>query len=198
METKKYKLKELKVADYNPRKMDQSVYDKLKRSIKEFGYLEPIIFNKKTGNIVGGNHRYEVLKEEYGLNHCVDVIVVDMDLKKEKALNLALNKISGEWNQDKLREVFKDIDNISDLTGFDNFEKETILFEMPELGNIDIIGKQIGLRYPLTFTFSSEKEFKEITDFFNKTDHGWKYRTEPNSMLLKQLIEEEKERVKEN
>ena len=71
---------ELKPADYNPRKDLQPgdpEYDKLKRSLTEFGYVEPAIWNKTTGNIVGGHQRLKVLED---LGHTdVDVIVVELD-----------------------------------------------------------------------------------------------------------------------
>ena len=64
--------------------------------MSEFGYVEPIIWNKRTGNIVGGHQRYKILKDlNYEEAECV---VVDLDDAHEKALNVALNKISGEFD----------------------------------------------------------------------------------------------------
>ena len=101
IETKK--ISELNPALYNPRKDLQpgdKEYEKLKKSIEEFGYVEPVIWNKQTGNIVGGHQRLKILKAQ-GLDE-VDCVVVDMSEAKEKALNIALNKITGEWNLEKL------------------------------------------------------------------------------------------------
>ena len=89
-------------ADYNPRKdlkPGDAEYEKLKRSIEQFGYVEPVIWNQTTGRVVGGHQRLKVLMD-MGMTE-VDCVVVEMDEDKEKALNIALNKISGEWDTDK-------------------------------------------------------------------------------------------------
>src|SRR5574344_1537461 len=97
MEIKKVNVAELRAAKYNPRKdlkPGDEEFEKLKRSIETFGYVEPVIWNKRTGNVVGGHQRLKVLKH---LGHTeVDCVVLDIDLLQEKALNVALNKISGE------------------------------------------------------------------------------------------------------
>lgn len=101
---------ELKPADYNPRKDLQpgdAEYEKLKRSLTEFGYVEPVIWNSTTGHVVGGHQRLKVL-EDLGHN-TVDVIVVELDETREKALNIALNKISGEWDNDKFSNEYKKV-----------------------------------------------------------------------------------------
>ncbi len=81
-------------ADYNPRKdlkPGDPEYEKLKRSLSEFGYVEPVIWNKTTGNVVGGHQRLKVLID-IGVTE-VECVVVEMGEEKEKALNVALNKI---------------------------------------------------------------------------------------------------------
>lgn len=97
MQIEKRAVADLKAAEYNPRKDLQpgdAEYEKLKRSIQEFGYVEPVIWNKRTGVVVGGHQRLKVMKD-LGYTE-VDCVVVDLDEAKEKALNIALNKISGE------------------------------------------------------------------------------------------------------
>jgi len=120
MQIEKMKVSDLKYAPYNPRKIDEKELAKLKRSISEFGYVEPIVWNERTGFVVGGNQRLKALRE-LGIEE-VDVVVVDLDDAKEKALNVALNKISGEWDFIKLKDVLTDIDTGDfdiELTGFD-------------------------------------------------------------------------------
>ena len=110
-------------ADYNPRKDLKSgdpEYEKLKRSLKEFGYVEPVIWNKTTSHVVGGHQRLKVLLD-MGVTE-VDCVVVEMDAEKEKALNVALNKISGDWDKDKLALLIADLQGADfdvSLTGFD-------------------------------------------------------------------------------
>lgn len=131
MKIQKIKTEKLISASYNPRKNLQpgdAEYEKLKRSISEFGYVEPIIWNQRTEQVVGGNQRLKVLKE-LGFEE-VDCVVIDVSEEKEKALNVALNKIDGEWDLDKLtillQEItIKDIDE--ELTGFEKTEINEIL-----------------------------------------------------------------------
>lgn len=124
------KLANLKPADYNPRieltaGMDE--YEKLKQSILEFGFVDPPIFNKRTGNLVGGHQRVAVAKD-LELYEEIEVSVVDLPLDKEKALNVALNKISGQWDDDKLAELLIDLDALLlELTGFDESEIQEII-----------------------------------------------------------------------
>ena len=122
----KMKTENLLPADYNPRKdlkPGDAEYEKLKRSIEQFGYVEPVIWNKTTGRVVGGHQRLKVLID-MGITE-VDCVVVEMDESKEKALNIALNKISGEWDKDKLALLITDLqveDFDVSLTGFDAAE----------------------------------------------------------------------------
>ena len=113
-------------ADYNPRKdlkPGDLEYEKLKRSIEQFVYVEPVIWNRVTGRVVGGHQRLKVLMD-MGIME-IDCVVVEMDEAKEKALNIALNKISGDWDKDKLALLIADLqgeDFDVSLTGFDPAE----------------------------------------------------------------------------
>ena len=120
MNTKKVKLSEVKLPSYNPRTMPKEELENLKRSIKRFGYVEPIVINRRTGHVVGGNQRVIALRE-LGFEEA-EAVEVDLSLQEEKALNLALNKISGEWDIPKLKEVLLELkaeDFDIELTGFD-------------------------------------------------------------------------------
>lgn len=125
------KIDTLLPAVYNPRKdltPEDKEYQKIKRSIEEFGYVEPIIYNVTTGTVVGGHQRLKVLKE---LGY-TDIAVVEIEEtpEREKALNLALNKIEGEWDMAALKDLLEDLDTGSiemDLTGFDDWEIEQLM-----------------------------------------------------------------------
>ena len=130
MNIEKRSIKDLKPAEYNPRKAltpDDAEYQKIKRSIEKFGYIDPIIINKD-GTIIGGHQRHTVLSD-LGYTEA-DVVVVDLSKDDEKALNVALNKISGEWDELKLKDLLVELDlgdyDIS-LTGFDNHELEELI-----------------------------------------------------------------------
>ena len=130
MEIVRKSIGELKPAPYNPRKDIQpgdSEYEKLRRSLEEFGYVEPVIWNERTGYVVGGHQRLKVLRE-LGETE-IDCVVVDLPEAQEKALNIALNKISNDWDDEKLTALleelrFSDVDVT--LTGFDSEELDKV------------------------------------------------------------------------
>jgi ParB-like chromosome segregation protein Spo0J len=122
MDIRKVAIGSIKAAEYNPRRDLQpgdEQYELIKKGITEFGLVDPLIWNEKTGNLVGGHQRLKVLRE---LGHTeVDVSVVSLTLVKEKALNVALNKLSGEWDMPLLKDLLQEIDTGEldmELTGF--------------------------------------------------------------------------------
>ena len=124
---------ELKPAEYNPRKRLQpgdEEYERLKRSIEAFGYVDPIIINAD-GTVIGGHQRLFVLQD---LGYAeADVAVVDLSKADEKALNVALNKISGEWDDEKLAALFADL-NMDEydlsMTGYGQDEISEIMSKL--------------------------------------------------------------------
>lgn len=155
MKIVKKKIDDLKPADYNPRKdlkPGDKEYEKLKRSIKEFGYVEPVIFNERTGTIVGGHQRLKVLKDLGYVE--IDCVIVDISLEQEKVLNVALNKISGEWDNALLGDLLKELETTGydiTLTGFDLSEAKDLFGK----GSIENIHED---------NFNAEKEVNEITE----------------------------------
>lgn len=129
MKIEKKHIDDLKPAEYNPRielQPDDEEYQSLKRSIEEFGLVDPIIYNEQTGNVVGGHQRLKVAKD-LGYKE-FDVSVVSMSEEKEKALNIALNKISGNWDDEKLKELLSELDsNELMLTGFNEDEIDSLM-----------------------------------------------------------------------
>lgn len=147
MEIVKLPINQIELSDYNPRKdlrPGDSEYEKLYNSIKEFGYVSPIIVNKNNNVIIGGHQRYKVLRE-LGYEE-VDSILVDLDEQREKALNIALNKIEGEWDMDKLTELFAEFQAEGmdmSLTGFDQVEIDDLI------GNFDPLEDDESTAAPL-------------------------------------------------
>ena len=138
MELTKQKIGDLKIATYNPRKElneKDKEYQKIKNSIIEFGYVAPIIINADK-TVISGHQRIKFLKD-LGYEE-IDCIVVNFDKNKEKLLNIALNKISGEWDYQKLESIFNELDeNNIDLliTGFDEKEINKLIKETEETMN---------------------------------------------------------------
>jgi ParB-like chromosome segregation protein Spo0J len=100
MNIQKVKISELKPAPYNPRKSNEKQEANLKASLEKFGVVEPIIFNKQTGFIVGGHFRVRELKK-LGIKE-VDCVIVDLSPEDEKELNIRLNANTGEWDWEML------------------------------------------------------------------------------------------------
>jgi DNA modification methylase len=147
----KISIENINPAVYNPRKDLQPgdvEYEKLKKSISEFDIVEPLVWNKRSGNLVGGHQRLKILKE-LGYKE-VEVSVVDLPDAKEKALNLALNKISGEWDFPLLKDILEEINTGEfdiEITGFDDKEIEDLMTKYYEptdgLTDEDAIPEQV-------------------------------------------------------
>ena len=134
MEIVKMKLSELNPAAYNPRKElkpGDPAYEKLKASILSFGNVEPIVWNRSTGNVIGGHQRLRVLMD-LGVSES-EISVVELTEVDEKRLNIALNKITGEWDDEKLTALLADITaGGADVysAGFDDQELSSMFAEL--------------------------------------------------------------------
>jgi len=171
MEDWKVELKELNEMTGNPRKISKDELEKLVYSIKEytcnmpdyqetggFRLITPIVINSLNNNVIGGHQRLKALRElnQYWI-HKNDIRWIDIkDTAKEKALNLALNKISGEWDAPKLDEWLNDLyinDFDMNLTGFSDEELYDYL-------DIDFMPKE-----PSDIQHISKKETSDLIKF---------------------------------
>lgn len=142
------KVDDLKGANYNPRKHDEQAKEQLKKSVKKYGLVDPLIVNsspKRKNILIGGHFRLKVAKE-LGYKEVPVVFVHIPDIKKEKELNLRLNKNTGEWDMDLLREFDMELlldvgfgdEDLSDIwddsleTEDDNFDVEKELEKVKE------------------------------------------------------------------
>jgi len=138
MDIRTITIDKINAATYNPRvdlQPGDPEYEKLKQSIEAFGYIDPIIWNERSGNMVGGHQRYKIMVNEQ--NHTeLAVSVVDLDDQQEKLLNVALNKVSGRWDDEALARLLDDLQESGadlDLSGFDSNEIEGLIEEFKEL-----------------------------------------------------------------
>lgn len=162
----RWKIADLRPAEYNPRKRLQpgdEEYERLKRSIETFGYVDPIIVNAD-GTVIGGHQRLFVLQDLGYLE--ADVSVVSLSKADEKALNIALNKISGEWDEEKLAAIFAELDvegyDLS-LTGFEYDEYKSITEAIQEsvMADIDDINSKSEVNI---HKLKIDKTVVELTD----------------------------------
>ena len=126
MSTETIKITDIVPARYNPRKISNEDYNKLSNSINEYGLVDPIIIHLSNNHIIGGHQRFEVLMDEYmnGNNDYHELILIRRgdigwifpdeelkikDINHEKSLNITLNKVQGEWDFEKLEDLFNDL-----------------------------------------------------------------------------------------
>ena len=166
MKTKTLRLSDIKMAEYNPRrelKPGDEEYERLKNSITEFGFVEPIIVNVRNMTLVGGHQRYNVLKD-LGETE-TEAIVVDLDEAGEKTLNVALNKIEGDWDTVKLQELFRELSAESiERTSFSKIEIDDILHEMHAAEAAIDAGELGDADTDVTVEGNSEKNDSSQTD----------------------------------
>lgn len=119
--------KDIKLADYNPRKIDEETKKRLKKAMKKYGLVQPLIYNKRTGVLVSGHQRLSIMDEEAkGKDYKIQVAVIDVSPEDEKRLNVQLNNTSmmGMFDDDMLRDLADDI-GTEDL-GFSDAEIDLI------------------------------------------------------------------------
>ena len=133
-------IEKLRPAPYNPRfalAPGDPGYERLERSIDEFELVQPPVWNERTGHIVGGHQRIEVLRRR-GVSD-VDCVIVDLPLEREQALNVALNnpRVGGDWDPAKLVDLLDELHGLPDfdvmLTGFDEQQLRDLVLSPHEL-----------------------------------------------------------------
>jgi len=135
------KISELTPAPYNPRESTEKQESQLKQSLKKFGVVEPIIYNKQTGYIVGGHFRVREL-QKLGYTE-IECVIVDLSEEDEKELNIRLNANTGQWDWDELANNFE-LEDLNDW-GLEvpnmkhELEAEDDNFEEPENVETDIV-----------------------------------------------------------
>lgn len=131
IEIRRMRLSDLSPSAYNPRIRlvpGTPPYEDLRNSIRTFGYVDPLVWNEDTGNLVGGHQRFWILQDD-GVEEA-DVSVVRLDLDREKTLNILLNnpKVQGEFDPNRLRNVLDSLDaELSVMTGFVDADIEAML-----------------------------------------------------------------------
>lgn len=148
MEIKKIAVTELRGSTYNPRvtlRPGEPEFESLRKSIREFGLVDPLIINKNF-TVIGGHQRLAVLQDE-GATHA-DCIVLDLTPERERALNVALNRIGGEWDEIKLKDVLHELEQSPDidstLTGFSSREIAAIMGEMARIERPVVVSTDSG------------------------------------------------------
>jgi hypothetical protein len=172
----------LKPAKYNPRIMEETEHEKLDDVIKYFGLVDPVIFNTKTGVIIGGNQRYEHIKDqEKGFVLELGDIswyFTEEDLKletvaDEKALNLALNKITGYFDDSLVTPMIEEI-SITDtpLTFIDDEEISRLLGGFDDV-KLDTGDGETDGRYDKDGEYAKKQEKHKQQTFYLREGDEW-------------------------
>ncbi len=152
-------------ACYNPRKISDHDLDALRRSLRFFGAVQPVVVNTRTNRIVGGHQRVKAAEAE-GID-ALPVVYVDLDEPTEKQLNLALNRVSGEFDRERLEELVRDLDASGadlGLTGFTDKELAELVGGAPDSGGADEPADEGGYQsqYGVIVMCSNEAEQERV------------------------------------
>lgn len=129
-------IEKINPAAYHPRvdlQPGDPEYEQLRESIEAFGYIDPIVWNERTGNMVGGHQRYKILRARGDTE--IFVSVVDLDDQQERLLNLAMNKVQGRWDEEALARLLQDLQDgggVLKLSGFDEAEIADLIAGLPQ------------------------------------------------------------------
>lgn len=167
------KLADMAPAEYNPRKDLQPgdhEWEKIENSLETFGMVEPIVFNERSGRIVGGHQRAKILA--HNGEEEVDVSIVDLSDEDEKILCAKLNRVQGYWDTTKLAELLTEIKEATgsiEATGFDEWEMESLTKEYDHIDDLmeddfTDAGSHEQTTFAITFTFPIDS--KESIDGF--------------------------------
>lgn len=174
MQIEKKQIKDLDRAEYNPRIElipGDTEYENLRRSFATYGMLIPVVWNKRTNRVVGGHQRLTVLENEGETE--VDVSVVDLDETQERQLNVALNKIEGGWDEEKLADLLTELGEDATLTGFTQQEIDSLTNDINSLIDGDTIDEELKaieelFNVSLTFDKADQEELKAYVKDYGK------------------------------
>jgi len=174
VKVERWKLKDISPADYNPRTITDESLVGLGKSVDEFGYVEPLVVNKRTGRLISGHQRFKVLTlrevEE------VDVVIVDLDEAKEKALNITMNNqmIQGDWTNN-LGDLLNELQENDSINIFDlSFDMLALEMKIPLLSDEKLSeeksddGVDKDFDYRLIIECDDEKQQADLIDRFVK------------------------------
>lgn len=150
----KKKMKDLKFWDKNPNEMDIAEFEALKQSMEKFGFIEPIVIDEK-GRIIGGNHRATVIYQMGGDKaEVICTVISGLSEEDKDKLGLALNKIHGTNNPDKLKALIASFEMPDEILKL-GFAPEEL-----ELLNIDTTAYEPGSEL---FETMHQPSFKMVT-----------------------------------
>ncbi len=196
MKIVKKKISELVLPEYNPRRITNKQLEQLEKSIVEFGYIVPIIWNKRTGHVVSGNQRVKALRELFGNNYEIEVVEIDVDKKTEKQINVVVNAIKGDWDNNKLAQILDELEmkGKADLTGFTKREIRRLLEEYSSIreteeelfADVEEMLKRREVVYKIAIEFDDARKHEYVAIMIKKLKQKWKLKDKAD--VLERLI----------
>ena len=176
MEIRKVKVKNLRPADYNPRQDLQPgdrEYDKIANSMDEFGYIDPIVWNERTGNIVDGHQRIKMLPSDPEAE--IYVSVVNLSERDEKILNAALNKCEGKQDDAKIIAILNELGDEAYETGFSEMEIQALESNIDDLVDGDFLENELSsieelFNLQLTFNAQDKADLRAFVKDYGKEE----------------------------
>ena len=157
------RIDEMERATYNPRidlMPEDEEFQYLEESMRRFGQVLPVVWNQRTNRVVSGHQRLSVL--EYWGEEKAEVSVVDLDETKEKQLNLALNKITGSWDNEKLKSVLEELGDDALGIGFSKAEIDALENDIAAALDADFLQEELsGIEETFNIELSFNKEEHE-------------------------------------
>lgn len=174
MQIERKKIRDMDRAAYNPRIElipGDTEYENLRRSITTYGLIIPVVWNKRTNRVVGGHQRLTVLENEGETE--VDVSVVDLDETQERQLNVALNKVEGGWDEEKLGDLLAELGEDVTLTGFTQQEIDSLTNDIDSFIDGDTVDEELKaieelFNVSLTFDKADQEELKAYVKDYGK------------------------------
>ena len=174
MQIERKKIRDMDRAAYNPRIElipGDTEYENLRRSITTYGLIIPVVWNKRTNRVVGGHQRLTVLENEGETE--VDVSVVDLNETQERQLNVALNKVEGGWDEEKLGDLLAELGEDATLTGFTQQEIDSLTNDIDSLIDGDTVDEELKaieelFNVSLTFDKADQEELKAYVKDYGK------------------------------
>lgn len=174
MRIERKRIQDMDRAAYNPRIElipGDTEYENLRRSITTYGLIIPVVWNERTNRVVGGHQRLTVLENEGETE--VDVSVVDLDGTQERQLNVALNKVEGSWDEEKLGDLLVELGEDAILTGFTQQEIDSLTNDIDSLIDGDTVDEELKaieelFNLSLTFDRADQEELKAYVKDYGK------------------------------
>jgi hypothetical protein len=164
LDIQEVRIADLKPAPYNPRKIGAEALSGLSESMKRFGVKQPIIWNKRTGNVIAGHQRLRILRTALTAEDKLPVVVVDVDDETERLMNVELNnpRIAGSFDVVKMEELSVQVS--TDLATLEALHLDKLFHKRSDDDEKELTRQLQGFVYRVIIECDSEEQQREMID----------------------------------